>query len=125
MDWIEEEVKNRQGSITIWGDGKATRNFLNVEDLAYAVSFVLENIDDPPPVVNANGYEESSILQIAQLISSIAEFDGKIELDLTRPNGAPRKNLDDSYLRQNGWSPKISLKDGLVKYVQRFQDDQR
>jgi len=125
IDRIDDAVKNRQGSITIWGDGKATRNFLHVEDLACAVSFLLENIDDPPPVVNANGYEETSILQIAQLISSIAEFNGKIELDLTRPNGAPRKNLDDSYLRQNGWSPKISLKDGLVKYVQRFQDDQQ
>ena len=122
---IDDAVKNQQGSVTIWGDGKATRNFLHVEDLASAVSFILENIEAPPPVVNTNGYEESSILQIAQLISKIAKFDGKIELDLTRPNGAPRKNLDDSYLRQNGWSPKITLQDGLVKYVQRFQNDQQ
>jgi GDP-L-fucose synthase len=122
---IDDAVKNRQGSITIWGDGQAIRNFLHVEDLACAVSFILDKIEDPPPVVNANGYEESSILQIAQLISKIAKFDGNIERDLTRPNGAPRKNLDDSYLRQNGWTPRISLREGLIEYVWRFQNDQK
>lgn len=117
---IVDAIQSDSSEIIIWGDGKSTRNFLHVNDLANAVNFLLSTPVKLPPVVNVNGYEENSILDITKLISELAGFGGEIRLDTTRPSGAKRKNLDDSFLRQIGWHPVVSTRDGLSDYIRRY-----
>ena len=109
--------KNHHKTVEIWGDGKSLRNFLNVDDLSAAVDFHI-NLQSPlASVINISGDEELSILELTDIIKNIVGFEGEVTLDLSRPNGARRKLLDDSYFRSFGWKPRIKLESGLRNYI--------
>jgi len=99
-------------SVTLWGDGSALREFLYSEDLAEASMFLLDNFSEPGPI-NVGFGEEISIKDLAELIGGIVGFDGDILWDTSKPNGTPRKFLDSSRIRDLGWTPKVSLHDGI------------
>lgn len=107
--------------VEVWGDGKSRRSFLHISDLASAVNFLLTSGSFVEDVINVSGDFEHEISDIAALIKKITDFSGDIFYDLTKPNGARRKKLDDSYLRGFGWSPKISLAQGLLEYKNLFE----
>ena len=109
--------KHHQKTVEIWGDGKSLRNFLYIDDLSAAVDFYINLQSSLPSVINVSGDEELSILELAGIIKNIVGFEGEIIFDLTKPNGARRKLLDDSYFRSFGWKPRIKLEEGLSKYV--------
>lgn len=113
---------NDQGSssVTIWGDGTSRRSFLHIDDLAGAVAFFLRQSPGDQDVVNLSGDREVTINDLALLICRITGFKGEIVFDTTKPNGARRKLLDDSYLRGEGWQPKIVLEEGLVGYLDAY-----
>jgi GDP-L-fucose synthase len=109
--------KNHHKTVEIWGDGKSLRNFLNIDDLSAAVDAHI-NLQSPlASVINISGDEELSILELADIIKNIVGFEGEVTLDLSRPNGARRKLLDDSYFRSFGWKPRIKLESGLRNYI--------
>jgi GDP-L-fucose synthase len=99
-------------SVSVWGTGSPRREFLHVEDLADASVFLMERYDDPAPI-NVGVGEDVTILEIAHLIARVVGFTGKLEFDASKPDGTPRKLLDVSKLRNLGWTPKITLEDGL------------
>jgi GDP-L-fucose synthase len=106
--------------IQIWGDGQSLRNFLHVQDLAGAVKLIIEKEVNDVDIINIAGDQEISILQLALLIQKISGFQGKLIFDKTRPNGARRKILDDTFLRNLGWRPSVDLQRGLQDYMEAY-----
>jgi GDP-L-fucose synthase len=118
-----EARKNSLQEVTVWGDGQSLRNFLNVQDLAKAVKFVIDNEIWDEEVINICGEPEISIEQLTQLIAQTTGYTGNVLFDETKPNGARRKMLDDSYIRSFGWFPTISLEDGFAEYYKSYLDN--
>jgi len=104
--------ENAQKNITLWGTGKAYREFLHVDDLAEACLFLMETYDSPE-LVNIGCGHDITIRELAERIAHIVGFSGQIEWDATKPDGAPRKLLDVAKINKLGWRAKISLEDGL------------
>jgi len=107
------EAKERNDTaITIWGTGSAYREFLHVDDMADACVFLMENYSGNE-TVNVGTGNDITIMELIQKICKIADFNGEIVCDTTKPDGTPRKLLDSSKLFSMGWKPKISFDDGL------------
>jgi GDP-L-fucose synthase len=98
--------------VSIWGDGNSLREFLHVEDLARACLLLINNYNSSI-AINIGSGQEISIRNLAEMISKIVGFQGKITFDTSLPNGTPRKFLDSSLIKQLGWSPEISLEKGI------------
>ncbi|WP_281640674.1 GDP-L-fucose synthase family protein [Aurantimicrobium minutum] len=105
--------------VVIWGSGNPRREFLFVEDLARACVFLLENYDSPD-TINVGVGIDVSIRELSELIASIVGYTGDIRQDLTKPDGTPRKLLDVSRITQAGWSPLVSLEEGIERTYQWF-----
>lgn len=112
-------VRNKSESVTLWGSGKPRREFLHSDDLASAITTLIEKYDSPDPV-NVGVGSDISIAELAFKISKIAGFTGRIEWDNTKPDGTPRKLLDISKLQLMGWNPSITLEKGLEKSCAEF-----
>jgi GDP-L-fucose synthase len=110
-----EAVKNNSRFVTIWGTGKPKREFLHVDDLVSAINHLVNsNLQIPEPfMVNIGSNEEVSISELASLLAEISGFNGSIKFDGNFPDGVYQKTLDSQILRSTGWSPTISLVDGL------------
>lgn len=91
-------------SVILWGSGEPYREFLYVNDLAYACMFLMENYNykEIGEFVNVGTGEEIKIKDLASLLKEIVGFDGKISHDFARPDGTPRKLLDISRIRKLG-----------------------
>jgi len=113
---LEAKEKNKS-SITVWGSGKASREFLYVEDAARAVLLAAEKYNSPKPVNIGNG-EEFLINDIAAKIAKFTGYKGKLVKDATKPDGQPRRCLDVSKARKEfGFEAKTSLNEGLKKTI--------
>jgi len=110
-------------SVTIWGSGTPRREFLYVEDLADAC-FHLMDLETPPDWVNVGFGNDVTILELAQLIANVVGFDGEIETDSTKPDGTPRKLMDDTMLRGLNWQPSINLLQGLKNAYSCFLQEE-
>jgi GDP-L-fucose synthase len=100
-------------SMTIWGSGTPRREFLHVDDCASALVFLLKNYSDDNHV-NVGSGTDVTIDELARLVMTAVGFAGTLEHDNVKPDGTPRKLMDASVLRQLGWSPHISLPEGLA-----------
>jgi len=99
-------------SVTVWGSGKPRREFLCSDDLADACVFVMKNYSGSG-FLNIGTGEDITIADFASIVRDVVEYRGHIIYDIARPDGPPQKLLDSSKLKALGWSPKISLRDGL------------
>jgi GDP-L-fucose synthase len=109
---FHEAKVNKLSEVTIWGDGTPLREFLHVSDLAKACLLLLDKYDDSIAINIGSGHEVS-ILNLAQNIAEAVEFSGKINFDVTRPNGTPRKFLDTTAINDLGWTAVIGIKEGI------------
>jgi len=100
------------GSVKLWGDGSAMREFLHVDDLAEACYVCMQNYDGEEHI-NVGTGEDVTIKELAETISKVVGFMGDIEWDITKPNGTPRKVLNVDKIKALGWEPKISLREGI------------
>ena len=131
--------------ISLWGTGTPLREFLHVDDLANACTFLFENYnietqaptsyDLPPdasnlspnscllpPFLNIGSGKEVTIGDLAFFIKEIIGFKGKIKFDTSKPDGTLRKLLDVSKLFAMGWRPQVALKNGIENvYRQVFK----
>jgi GDP-L-fucose synthase len=105
--------------IVVWGSGKPRREFLHVDDLAAACVFLLQKYNDPE-IINVGTGEDVSIRELAELICEIVGFEGELAWDTNKPDGTPRKLLDISKIRRLGWSPSISLREGIARTYEWF-----
>ncbi len=107
----EAKVEGRT-SVTCWGDGSPLREFLYVDDLANLCVFLM-NYYSGDETVNAGTGKEITIKELTELVSKVVGYTGKIEWDITKPNGTPRKLLDVSKAKKLGWAYKTELEDGI------------
>lgn len=88
-----EAKKNNDPEVVVWGTGKATREFLYVDDAARGILMAAELYDGAEPV-NLGSHMEISIKELAKLIKELTKYEGKIVWDTTKPDGQPRRKLD-------------------------------
>ena len=106
--------------LVVWGTGKPRREFLHVDDLAFACLLLLEKYDSPE-IINVGCGEDISIRELAELICDVVGFDGELAWDTTKPDGTPRKLLDVTKLHALGWKPAITLRDGIDRMYEWFR----
>lgn len=102
--------------VVLWGTGKPRREFLFSEDFAEACVFLMEHYDGDQ-LINAGMGEDISIRELAKLIADAVDYKGKIEFDVSKPDGAMRKLLDSSRIRKMGWKPKVGLREGIYRTI--------
>lgn len=103
--------------VELWGTGKASREFLYVEDAANAVKFLLENYDSPEIINVSSGYE-IIMKELAEIIAMMTGFRGNINWDGSKPDGQPRRSIDTTRLSKMGWNAKTKLAEGLIKSIE-------
>lgn len=118
-----EAQRDGADSLTIWGSGTPRREFLHVDDLADACVFLLAHYSDELHI-NVGSGEDHAIGDLAESIARVVGFEGRIERDRTKPDGTPRKLMDSSRLEAMGWTPSISLEDGLRDAYAAFLRDE-
>ena len=99
-------------AVEVWGTGSPKREFLNVDDCASAVVFLMENYSGERHV-NVGTGEDLSIRELAELVKEVVGFEGELRFNPEYPDGTPRKLMDVSRLREMGWKPEISLEEGI------------
>ena len=114
-----EAKKTGARELIVWGTGTPRREFLHVDDCASACLFLLEKYDSSE-IINVGCGEDVSIRELAELVCDVAGFAGELAWDKTKPDGTPRRLLDVSKLRGIGWSPRISLRDGIARTYDWF-----
>ncbi len=102
----------------IWGTGTPLREFMYVDDLADACLHLMQHYNEKQ-FVNLGTGEEVTIRELANTVKDVVGFEGDIRFDATKPDGTPRKLMDNSKLHAMGWTHKTSLKEGLA-HAYRF-----
>lgn len=108
-------------NVTIWGSGEPMREFLYVDDLADACIFVMNH--DTPSILNIGSGEEITMLELSQKIKNVVGFSGNITCDISKPDGMPRRIVDNSKIISLGWKAKVNLDMGLKKTYKWFLDN--
>lgn len=121
----EAKVKGAP-SVGLWGTGSPRREFLYADDLAAACVRLLDtDLAGVPLPLNIGPGEDVSIAELAAIVASVVGFDGAIEWDRSKPDGAPRKLLDSARMRALGWAASTSLEDGIRRTYQWYLDHTR
>jgi GDP-L-fucose synthase len=119
---IEAEEQGA-GTVTLWGDGSPTREFLYVEDAARGLFMAGKSYADADPVNLGTGFE-ITIKDLAELVAAATGFSGEIIWDTTKPNGQPRRQLDVARARERfGFEAEVSFADGLARTVAWFREN--
>src|SRR3989344_537492 len=111
---FNDAKRNNAREVMLWGTGSPKREFLYVDDLANACVFLMNNYDSGD-IINIGMGKDISILELAKMVKEIVGYEGSIVWDSSKPDGTPRKLLDISKIKSLGWSPKVSLADGIKK----------
>ncbi|MBF0211944.1 MAG: GDP-L-fucose synthase [Magnetococcales bacterium] len=130
---FHEAKLQRLPSVTIWGSGRPKREFLYVDDLAVASLHVM-HLDKSTydaytrPMlshINVGCGQDISIAELASLIGRVIGFEGRIEFDPGKPDGPPKKLLDNRLLTSLGWSVSVGLEEGLHRAYTDFLEQNR
>lgn len=119
MRRFHEAKMDNLDKVVVWGSGTPSRELIDADDLADACVFLLENYSRGG-MINVGSGEEITIRELALLMKSIVGFEGAVEFDHTRPDGTPRKIMDNSKLMALGWHPKLTIESGLKKMYAWF-----
>ena len=119
---MHDAMKNGDNSIECWGDGTPTREFLYVDDLADACFWLMQNYNEKE-FVNIGSDEELSIKDLVTKLTKAFGFTGKVVWNKDKPNGQPRRKLDNTKLKKLGWKSKTSFDDGLKLTIDWYKKD--
>jgi GDP-L-fucose synthase len=114
--------------VAVWGTGNAMREFLYVDDMAQASLFVLEldektYQDNTQPMlshINVGTGKDVTIREMAETMKEVVGYKGRLTFDATKPDGAPRKLIDITRLKNMGWEYSVGLEDGLNEAYKWF-----
>lgn len=103
--------------VVVWGDGSPYRELMHSDDLGDACFYLMQNKNykDIGELVNITDGTDIQLKDLIYMVKEIVGFDGEIIWDKSKPNGTPRKLMDATKIKSLGWSPKISLKEGIEK----------
>ena len=116
-----EAVEAGAREVMVWGSGSPKREFLHVDDLAQAVLLTSQSYDSALHLNIGTG-EDLSILELATKIAQISGFKGEILWNKSKPDGTPRKVLDVSRIKQLGWSPRVTLEEGIASTISWYRE---
>ena len=118
----EEARLTGAGSVSCWGTGSASREFLYVDDCADAIVAAAERLESPEPV-NVGASSEITIKDLTELIARLTGFEGRLEWDPSKPDGQPRRCLATTRAEQLfGFRASTSLEDGLERTIAWFRE---
>ena len=118
---VKNAIQNNSESITLWGTGQASREFLYAPDCAEAICLAIEKDVSPEPINIGTG-REIKISELIETITDVMGYDGKIKYDSTKPDGQPRRCLDTSRAKERlGFEAKTGLFEGLTKTIEWFR----
>jgi GDP-L-fucose synthase len=106
-------------SLPVWGSGKPKREFLHVDDCADACVFLMNHYSAEGHV-NVGSGQDITIADTARLVAEVVGFGGQLVFDASKPDGAPRKLMSADRLLGMGWSPRLSLKQGIAEAYSYF-----
>jgi GDP-L-fucose synthase len=113
--------KNNSKSISLWGDGSPTRDFLYVDDAANGIMLAAEKYDESIPI-NLGSGREISIKELANLLLEITDTNLEIKWETDKPNGQPRRCVSIERAKQKlGFEPKVSLREGLERTIEWYK----
>lgn len=116
-----EAVEAGAREVMVWGSGSPKREFLHVDDLAQAVLLTSQSYDSALHLNIGTG-EDLSILELVTKIAQISGFKGEILWNKSKPDGTPRKVLDVSRIKQLGWSPRVTLEEGIASTISWYRE---
>ena len=117
---FHEAKQEGNTTVELWGSGSPLREFLHVDDLAEACLFLMNNYNEAGHV-NIGSGSEISIRDLAETIQGITHYSGSIVWDSSKPDGTPRKLMDNAKINSMGWVPEISLQEGITRvYNEKF-----
>jgi GDP-L-fucose synthase len=128
---FHEAKINNVPEVVIWGTGTPRREFLYVDDMASASTYVmnldatkyLESVKPMLSHINVGYGSDISIIDLAKLISKVIGYQGSIAFDSSKPDGSPKKLMDSSLINSLNWKPEISLEPGLKYAYKSFLAD--
>lgn len=122
-----KKVGVKKDSVLVWGTGEVYREFMHVDDLADACVYLMENYDykDLGEFVNVGTGQDIKLKELFEIVKNIVGYNGKIEHDTMKPDGAPRKLLDVSKLNSLGWRYRINLYEGIYRTYSEYVERQR
>ena len=120
---IHYAVKHNKKNVILWGTGKPKREFLFVDDLSDALVFLMKNYNDHEHI-NIGSGNETSIIDLAKIISQIVGYEGKFKFDTSKPDGTPRKLLSSEKINSLGWKSNTKLKEGIKITYKWFLSNQ-
>lgn len=127
------DAAKREGAkkLTVWGTGTPLREFLYSEDMADACIYLLNLPEDEfrkltadperAPLVNVGSGTDLSIAELARTVCRVLGFDGELEFDRSKPDGTPRKLMDNARLAGFGWRPRVPLEEGIRRAYEDFR----
>ena len=115
-----DAIDEGKDSVIMWGTGNARREFLNVDDMAAACLFMMERYEGET-FINIGCGEDYSIRELAEIVARLTGFKGKIEWDTTKPDGMMKKCMDVTRMKEMGFSPKISLEEGIKHVIEEYK----
>jgi len=116
---MNEAKLKGDAAVKLWGTGLPLREFLHVDDLAQACLLLMDKYSEPG-TINLGSGQEITIQALAETIAMVVGYHGKLEFDKSKPDGTPRKIMDSSRIQALGWTPKISLKQGIQEVYQWY-----
>ena len=116
---FHEAKVNQDPEVVMWGTGSPYREFLHVDDLADAAIFLM-GLENPPDWVNVGSGDEVTIRDLGEAVKKAVGYQGNIVQDTSKPDGTPRKLMDNTLLNGLGWSRKIDLPTGIEMTYQSF-----
>lgn len=123
MRKFHEAKVAKDPQVVVWGTGSPVREFLHVDDLAEACLFLMDSYSGNEIVNIGCGYG-LTIRELAEMVKEVVGFQGEIVFDTAKPDGTPVKLLDISRLKSLGWTPKISLREGIASTYQWYLSQQ-
>lgn len=124
MRRFHEAKINGGAEVVIWGTGEPLRELVDADDLASACVFLM-NSHEGGGMINAGSDQEISIRDLAHLLKTVTGYGGQVVFDPSRPDGTPRKIMDNTQLRSMGWEPSITLEQGLRKMYDSYVEGLR
>lgn len=111
--------------VVVWGDGSPYREMMNSDDLADACFYLIQNKDykDIGELVNITDGTDIQLKELIEMVKEIVGFEGELVWDKSKPNGTPRKLMDATKIKSLGWSPKISLNDGIKDIYEYYKNE--